>query len=124
MRKGLLDISPLRTSPAFRRLWIGTVAIRFSGQMAIVAVLHQVWELTKSPLWTVRSAWRRPLRRSCSAPTAERSPTRDRRRVVLLTSSGAIVAAGLLAVRAVAGIESALLVLALVAAQTSCTALG
>lgn len=125
MRKGLLDISPLRTSPAFRKLWIGTVAIRFSGQMAVVAVLYQVWELTKSPLWTGA------IGVATAAPTivlglygGTIADTFDRRRVVLLTSSGAIVAAVLLAVQAMAGIESALLVLALVAAQTSCTALG
>jgi predicted MFS family arabinose efflux permease len=44
--------------------------------------------------------------------------------VVLLTSLGAVVSAGLLAAQAVAGIGSAVLVLVLVAAQTSCTALG
>ncbi|MFS8103303.1 MFS transporter [Lentzea alba] len=125
MRKGLLDISPLRTSPAFRRLWIGTTAIRFSGQMAVVAVLCQVWELTKSPLWTGA------IGVATAVPTivlglygGTLADTYDRRRVMLLTSSGAIVAAGLLAAQAIAGIESALLVLALVAAQTSCTALG
>lgn len=125
MRKGLLDITPLRTSPAFRRLWIGTTAIRFSGQMAVVAVLYQVWELTKSPLWTGA------IGVATAAPTivlglygGTLADTYDRRRVMLLTSSGAIVAATLLAVQAVAGIESALVVLALVAAQTSCAALG
>lgn len=125
MRTGLLDISPLRTSPAFRRLWIGTTAIRFSGQMAVVAVLYQVWELTKSPLWTGA------IGVATAAPTivlglfgGTIADTFDRRRVMLLTSLGAIVAAALLAVQAVAGNESAPLVLGLVAAQTSCTALG
>ncbi|MBA8827773.1 MFS family permease [Saccharopolyspora lacisalsi] len=125
MRTGLLDISPLRTSPAFRRLWIGTVAIRFSGQMAVVAVLYQVWELTQNPLWTgmigVATATPTIVLGLYGGTIADMF---DRRRVVLLTSLGAIAAAVLLAVQAVAGIESALLVLALVAAQTSCTALG
>ena len=44
--------------------------------------------------------------------------------MVLLTSVGAVVAAASLAAQAIAGIESAALILALVAAQTSCTALG
>lgn len=125
MRTGLLDITPLRTSPAFRRLWIGTTAIRFSGQMAVIAVLYQVWELTKSPLWTGA------IGVATAAPTivlglfgGTIADTSDRRRVMLLTSLGAIFAAALLAVQAVAGIESAPLVLALVAAQTSSTALG
>jgi predicted MFS family arabinose efflux permease len=125
VRTGLLDITPLRTSPAFRRLWIGTTAIRFSGQMAVIAVLYQVWELTKSPLWTGA------IGVATAAPTivlglfgGTIADTSDRRRVMLLTSLGAIFAAALLAVQAVAGIESAPLVLALVAAQTSSTALG
>lgn len=125
MRTGLLDTRPLRTSPAFRRLWIGTVAIRFSGQMAIVAVLYQVWELTSSPLWTgaigVATAVPTIVLGLLGGTIAD---TFDRRQVVLLTSVGATVAAALLAAQATAGIESAALVLVLVAAQTSCTALG
>ncbi|MEN3264454.1 MAG: hypothetical protein V7646_1348 [Pseudonocardia sp.] len=125
MRKGLLDICPLQRSPAFRRLWIGTSAIRFSGQMAVVAVLYQVWELTRSPLWTgaigVATAVPTIVLGLAGGTIAD---TFDRRRVVLLTSLGAVVSAGLLAAQAVAGIGSAVLVLVLVAAQTSCTALG
>ncbi|TQM15508.1 MFS transporter [Pseudonocardia kunmingensis] len=125
MRTGLLDTRPLRTSPAFRRLWIGTVAIRCSGQMAVVAVLYQVWELTRSPLWTgaigVATAVPNIVLGLLGGTIAD---TFDRRRVVLLTSSGAVAAATLLAAQAVAGLGSAPLVLVLVAAQTSCTALG
>jgi MFS family permease len=125
VRTGLLDTRPLRTSPAFRRLWIGTTAIRFSGQVAVVAVLYQVWELTGSPLWTgaigVATAVPTIVLGLVGGTIAD---TFDRRRVVLLTSVGAIVAAALLAAQAVAGNESAALVLVLVAAQTSCTALG
>ena len=125
MRKGLLDIRPLQTSPAFRRLWIGTSAIRVSGQMAVVAVLYQVWELTRSPLWTgaigVATAVPTIVLGLLGGTIAD---TFDRRRIVLLTSLGAVVSAGLSAAQAVAGIGSAVLVLVLVAAQTSCTALG
>ncbi|NMH96799.1 MFS transporter [Pseudonocardia acidicola] len=125
MRTGLLDTRPLRTSPAFRRLWVGTAAIRFSGQMAVVAVLFQVWELTRSPLWTgaigVATAVPMIVLGLLGGTIAD---TFDRRRVVLATSLGAVVAAALLAAQAVAGIGSAALVLVLVAAQTSCTALG
>lgn len=125
MRTGLLDTRPLRTSPAFRRLWIGTVAIRFSGQMAVVAVLYQVWELTRSPLWTgaigVTTAVPTIVLGLLGGTIAD---TFDRRRVVLLTSAGAVVAAALLAAQAAVGIESGALVLALVATQTCCAALG
>jgi MFS family permease len=44
-----IDIGPLRSSPAFRRLWIGQ-AVGFVGwRMTSVAVAFQVWELTGSP---------------------------------------------------------------------------
>jgi hypothetical protein len=125
VRTGLLDTRPLQTSPAFRRLWIGTVAIRFSGQMAVVAVLYQVWELTHSPLWTgaigVATAVPTIVLGLVGGTIAD---TFDRRRIVLLTSIGAVVSAALLAAQALAGIGSAVLVVLLVAAQTGCTALG
>ena len=46
----LIDTRPLRSSRPFRRLWIGTTASSFGGQMTMVAVLFQVWEITGSPL--------------------------------------------------------------------------
>ena len=46
----LVDTRPLRSSRAFRRLWIGTTASAFGGQLTTVAVLFQVWELTHSPV--------------------------------------------------------------------------
>ena len=42
----LIDTRPLRTSRAFRRLWIGSAASAFGGQITVVAVLYQVWQLT------------------------------------------------------------------------------
>ncbi|MCW0213540.1 MAG: MFS transporter [Pseudonocardia sp.] len=125
MTRGLLDIRPLRASAAFRRLWIGTSASTFSGQITTVAVLYQVWELTRSPLWTGA------IGVATAVPTialgllgGTLADMVDRRRIVLLTSVGAAVAAALLTAQAVLGIGSAVLVLALVAAQTSCIALG
>lgn len=48
-RRGILvDLSPLRESPAFARLWIGGAITGIGGQMTIVAVGLQVYELTAS----------------------------------------------------------------------------
>jgi MFS family permease len=48
-RRGLLvDLSPLRESPAFARLWIGGAITGIGGQMTIVAVGLQVYDLTAS----------------------------------------------------------------------------
>lgn len=49
---GLLDLRPLRSSPPFRRLWGSGMLGALGGQVAVVAVLFQVWELTRNPFWT------------------------------------------------------------------------
>ncbi len=52
LRKGFIDLRPLRSSTAFRRLWLTSAIGATAGQMMFVAVLYQVWELTGSPIWT------------------------------------------------------------------------
>lgn len=52
LRVRFLDVRPLRGSTPFRDLWPGTSASQLGGQIAMVAVLAQVWELTGSPLGT------------------------------------------------------------------------
>ncbi|MEV1296038.1 MFS transporter [Pseudonocardia sp. NPDC049635] len=47
----MFDARPLRTRP-FRDLWIGTSLGQFGQQVANLAVLQQIWELTRSPVWT------------------------------------------------------------------------
>jgi MFS family permease len=44
----LTDITPLRTSPAFRRLWLGTMLSATGSAMTSFAVGLQVYDLTKS----------------------------------------------------------------------------
>lgn len=122
---GVIDTRPLRSHPGFRRLWIGTTTSTLSGEVAVVAVLYQVWELTHS------SAWVGAIGVATALPTVvfgllggALADASDRRRLVLLTSVGAVAAAVLLAIQAGMGVRSLPLVLILVAAQTACTALG
>ncbi|WP_244248240.1 MFS transporter [Rathayibacter sp. VKM Ac-2801] len=49
-RSHVLDVSPLRESPAFARLWAGNVISGIGGQMTIVAVGLHIYELTGSTL--------------------------------------------------------------------------
>ncbi|PPI06097.1 MFS transporter [Rathayibacter sp. AY1B8] len=49
-RSHVLDVSPLRESPAFARLWAGNVVSGIGGQMTIVAVGLHIYELTGSTL--------------------------------------------------------------------------
>ncbi|GAA2073199.1 MFS transporter [Actinomadura alba] len=125
MLDGVIDTRPLRSHPGFRRLWIGTTTASFSGQVALVAVLYQVWQLTHS------SAWVGVIGAATAVPTivfgllgGALADAVDRRRVVMLTSTGAVTAAVLLAVQAGTGVRSLPLVLILVAAQAGCSALG
>jgi hypothetical protein len=53
----LVDLSPLRSSRAFRRLWTGCSFSEFGGQMTLIAVIYQVWQMTGSPVWTGGSVW-------------------------------------------------------------------
>ncbi|MFW7414181.1 MFS transporter [Demequina sp. SO4-18] len=47
-RRRMVDLAPLRASPAFARLWIGGVVAGIGSQMSIVAVGLQIYEITES----------------------------------------------------------------------------
>src|ERR1700691_6336814 len=46
--KLLADLTPLRESPAFRRLWAGSTVSAVGGAMTSFALTLQVWDLTRS----------------------------------------------------------------------------
>lgn len=48
----LIDLTPLRTHPVYRRLWLGRALSGLGGQLTLVAVLFQVWDATRNPIWT------------------------------------------------------------------------
>ncbi|CAL9316703.1 MFS transporter [Streptomyces sp. SudanB25_2051] len=120
-----LDTRPLRGSRPFGDLWIGTSASQLGGQIATVAVLAQVWELTGSPVGTgaigLATGLPMVLFGLLGGTLAD---TFDRRAVVRVTTVGSLLAAAGLHTQAVAGNRSVLLLLALVAVGTSCSALG
>ena len=121
----LVDTRPLRASRPFRRLWIGTTASSFGGQMTMVAVLFQVWEITGNPLLVgaigVAQAVPLIVLGSVGGSLADAV---DRRRLVLFTTVGSIAAAMLLAAQAVVGLNSLPLVLGLVALSAALAAMG
>ncbi len=47
-RSALVDLSPLRESPAFARLWIGTAISAIGAQLTLVAIGLQVYDITNS----------------------------------------------------------------------------
>ena len=44
----LIDLSPLRESPAFARLWLGTAISAIGSQLTLVAIGLQVYDITRS----------------------------------------------------------------------------
>jgi MFS family permease len=47
-RSALIDLAPLRESPAFARLWIGTAVSAIGAQLTLVAIGLQVYDITES----------------------------------------------------------------------------
>ncbi|OMI36657.1 MFS transporter [Streptomyces sparsogenes] len=125
VRVRFLDTRPLRGSHAFRDLWIGTSVSQIGGQIATVAVLAQVWDLTGSPVGTgaIGLATGLPMVLFGLLGGALADSV-DRRTVVRATTAGQLLAAAGLSVQALADNRSVLLLLALVAMETSCGALG
>ncbi|MFD3516021.1 MFS transporter [Streptomyces sp. NPDC058657] len=125
IRIRFLDTRPLRSSPPFRDLWIGTSASQLGGQIATVAVLAQVWELTGSPLGTgaigLATGLPMVLFGLLGGTLAD---TFDRRAVVRATTAGQLLAAAGLCAQAQADNRHVLLLFALVAVGTSCSAFG
>jgi MFS family permease len=114
----LVDLSPLRTSPAFRRLWIGRSSSEFGGQMTLLAVMYQVWQTTGSTVWTGAVGMARAVPLVAlglfAGSVTDRS---DRRKVYLITTTGQATCSVLLAVQGLFGRLPVLGVLSLVAAQ-------
>lgn len=51
MGKILADLTPLRESPAFRRLWLGSAVAALGSQLTLVAVSLEVYRLTQDSLY-------------------------------------------------------------------------
>lgn len=124
-RHGLLDLRPLRSSPPFRRLWGSGLLGALGGQFVVVAILFQVWELTRNPVWTgaigLFNAVPLILLGVVGGTLADAV---DRRTLVRWSTVGQAVAGLALAAQAATGIQSLWLVLGLVSAQSAANAMG
>ncbi|HEX6354666.1 MFS transporter [Actinophytocola sp.] len=101
VKHAFLDLTPLRTVPVYRRLFVGRVLSGFGSQMTVVAVLFQVWDATRNPLWTgaVGMAQALPLM-LFGLFAGTMIDRRDRRRVYLFAMTGQAFCAVMLAVQA------------------------
>lgn len=125
LRRGLIDLSPLRASAPFRRLWIGSSFAAIGHQITVVAVLFQVWEITHSAFWTgtIGLAHAVPMI-VFGLVGGNLADSVDRRTLVRWTTVGQIVAVLALAAQALAGLSNLPLLLGLVALQAASSALG
>lgn len=124
-RSALIDLAPLRESPPFRRLWSSGVLSGMGHQVAVVAVLIQVWAMTGSAYWVgaigLAQAVPMIVLGLVGGPLAD---VLDRRAVALWSTAGQSLAALALASQLVLGQAPVLLLLGLISLQTACNALG
>ncbi|MER7416610.1 MFS transporter [Micromonospora peucetia] len=118
LRRFAIDLSPLAV-PAYRRMWLGNGIAMFGIQLTAVAVPVEMYALTGSSLWVgligiaafvpllVFGLWGGAV-----------ADAYDRRKVLLVTAAVLWAATLGLAVQAVLGVGSPLLLLALVAVQS------
>lgn len=129
MRHLLIDIAPLRTSRTFRRFFIGRAVSGLGGQIAVVAVMYQVWETTHSPFWSGSVALAQLVPMLVvglwGGAVADRA---DRRAILLVTTLVQIVLALLLTAQALwlgtssSSLAPVLVLVALMAAARSVAA--
>jgi MFS family permease len=125
LTRTLIDVRPLRTSPVFRRLLIGRTVSVLGSFMTMVTVMYQVWDLTHSAVWTGAVGLAQALPMVVFGLFAGAWVDRgDRRRIFLLATVGQAAFSLLLAVQGFTGHVPVLGVLALVAAQSCCSAVG
>ena len=121
----LADIRPLRESPAFRRLWVGSTLSSVGSALTMFAVPLQVYDITHSPfaVGAIGLAEMVPTV-TIGLLGGAIADTTDRRKLVLLaTSASAALSAGL-AAQAFAGLSSVWLLYVLVAVSSAVSAIN
>ncbi|WP_217127688.1 MFS transporter [Streptomyces sp. AC558_RSS880] len=125
LSRTFIDVRPLRTSPVFRRLLIGRTVSTLGGFMTMVTVMYQVWEMTHSAAWSGAVGLVQAVPLVCFGLFAGAWVDRgDRRRIFLAATVGQALCSLLLAVQGFTGNVPVAGVLALVAAQSACAAVG
>ena len=121
----LADVTPLRESPAFRRLWAGSMLSGVGSALTAFAITLQVYEITKSSfaVGAIGLAQMIPTI-TVGLVGGSLSDAMDRRRLAMLTSSGSAVVSAALAAQAFAGLRAVWLLYVLVVVQSSLLAIS
>ncbi|MEU5598507.1 MFS transporter [Streptomyces sp. NPDC020298] len=116
-RRWAMDTRPLRI-PAYRRLWSSTIVTAVGSQLTAVAVPKQIYDITRSSAWVGAASLAGLLPLIVFALWGGAvADTVDRRKLLLVTNSGIAVTSLLFWVQAVTGLESVVLLMALLALQ-------
>lgn len=121
----LLDTAPLRSSPEYRRLWVGLTLAGVGSQLGVTAVALQVYDLTGSSfaVGLVGLVSFVPLV-VLGLYGGALVDAHDRRRVVVLSSGALLIASVLIAGQAWLDVGSVGLLLGLVALQSAAFAVN
>ena len=121
----LTDITPLRESPAFRRIWLGSMLSGIGSAMTTFAIMLQVYDLTRSPaaVGGIGLAQFIPLL-LISLPGGTLADRVDRRRLVLAVTVGQTAISAVLFTLAAVGGASLWALYALVAAGSALGAIN
>jgi hypothetical protein len=120
-RRGLLaDTRPLRESPPFRRLWIGSAVSSLGGAMTGFALVLQTYQITRSSfaVGAIGLAQAVPVL-AIGLFGGSFADAVDRRGLVLVTSGGLTVVSAAFAVQAFAGLRQLWLLYLLAAAAAT-----
>ena len=125
MPRLLLDVAPLRTSPAYRRLWVGLTLAGVGSQLGVTAVALQVYDETRSSfaVGLVGLVSFVPLV-ALGLYGGALVDALDRRRVTLVSAAALLVVSVLIALQAWLDVGSVVLLLVLVALQSAAFAVN
>jgi ENTS family enterobactin (siderophore) exporter len=123
--KLLADLTPLRESPAFRRLWLGSAVSNLGSQLALVAVSLEVYRLTQDSLYVgLLSIFALVPLVLFGLLGGSIADSHDRRKVALLASSVLWLVSGCLALQAWLQVGNVWLLYGLVAVQSAAQAIN
>lgn len=121
----LTDIRPLKASRSFREVWGASLLTGMASQIAAVAALAQIWDLTSSPIWTGAIGLAQGIPIVLFGIIGGGLADRYDRRTIIIISTAAQTAAALgLTLQAFTDSPSPWLVLCLLAAQAAATAVA
>jgi MFS family permease len=123
--KLLTDLTPLRETPAFRRLWMGSMLSGIGTAMTTYAVPLQAWTITHSTtaVGGLGAATLIPML-VIAMPGGTLADRVDRRKLVLLVTVGQTAVSALLFTQALAGARSIWLLYVLQAASAAFSAIS